>query len=126
MSAKPGWDDQKMEVFIGGLLRGGVTLAALTVLAGAVLFLARHGDSRISYATFQGEPEEYKSVSGVLRNVAAARGRGIIQLGLLILIATPVARVLFSIFAFLRERDTLYALVASIVLVILLYSLAFS
>jgi uncharacterized membrane protein len=126
MSAKPGWDDQKMEVFIGGLLREGVLLSAVTVLAGAIIYLARHGYSHVKYSAFQGEPAEYKTVGGVLRNVAALHGRGIIQLGLLILIATPVARVLFAIFGFLRERDTLYAVVAAIVLVILLCSLIFS
>jgi uncharacterized membrane protein len=126
MGVKAGWDDHKMEAFIGNLLRGGVILAATTVLAGAILYLARHGHERISYAAYRGEPLEYKTVAGVLRNVAALRGRGIIQLGLLILIATPVARVLFSIFGFVRERDRLYAVVASIVLVILLYSLIFS
>ncbi len=115
-----------MDALIGGLLRAGVTISALTVLAGAVLYLARHGDGAASYGVFRGEPPQYSTVAGVLRQVVRLRGRGIIQLGLLLLIATPVARVAFSIFGFLLQRDRLYAGVASIVLLILLYSLFFS
>ena len=99
--------DRKMENFIGGLLRGGVLLSAVTIFVGAVIYLARHGGSPADYRAFHGEPDEYRTISGILRNVAALRGRGIIQLGLLFLIATPVARVAFSIFGFARERDRL-------------------
>jgi uncharacterized membrane protein len=118
--------DRKMENFIGGLLRGGVLLSAVTIFVGAVIYLARHGGSPADYRAFHGEPDEYRTISGILRNVAALRGRGIIQLGLLFLIATPVARVAFSIFGFARERDRLYTIVAAMVFVILLYSLIFS
>jgi uncharacterized membrane protein len=118
--------DRKMEDFIGGLLRGGVLLSAVTIFVGAVIYLVRHGGSPADYRAFHGEPDEYRTISGILRNVAALRGRGIIQLGLLFLIATPVARVAFSIFGFARERDRLYTIVAAIVFVILLYSLIFS
>jgi uncharacterized membrane protein len=118
--------DRKVENFIGGLLRGGVLLSAVTIFVGAVIYLARHGGSPADYRAFHGEPDEYRTISGILRNVAALRGRGIIQLGLLFLIATPVARVAFSIFGFARERDRLYTIVAAIVFVILLYSLIFS
>jgi uncharacterized membrane protein len=47
----------------------------------------------------------------------------VIQLGLLLLVATPVARVIFSVFAFAWERDWLYVLLTLIVLAVLLYSL---
>ena len=59
----------------------------------------------------------------ILRDALALRGRSIIQLGLLFLIATPVARVAFSIFGFAEEHDRMYAVVASIVLLVLAYSL---
>jgi uncharacterized membrane protein len=62
----------------------------------------------------------------VLGSALAFRGRGIIQLGLLLLIATPVARVAFSILGFAKEGDRMYAIVATIVLLILLYSIFFS
>ena len=50
-------------------------------------------------------------------------GRGIIQLGLLLLIATPVARVVFSVIGFVRQRDFVYVVLTLIVLAVLLYSL---
>jgi uncharacterized membrane protein len=118
-------NDKQMEMFIGGLLRAGVGLSALVVLFGAVVYLAKYGDLPINYRSFQGEPVEFRRIGGVIDAALAFRGRGIIQLGLLLLIATPVARVAFSILGFARERDRLYTIVASIVLVILLYSLIF-
>jgi uncharacterized membrane protein len=115
-----------MEMLIGGLLRAGVLSSALIVFAGAVIFLAGNGCSPANYRGFHGEPQDLRTVEGVLRDVVELRGKGIIQLGLLLLIATPVARIAFSIFGFLEEGDRLYAGVAGIVLLILLYSLVFS
>ena len=46
-----------------------------------------------------------------------------IQLGLLVLIATPIARVAFSLVAFALQRDRIYVIVTLIVLAVLLYSL---
>ncbi|MFZ0420118.1 MAG: DUF1634 domain-containing protein [Candidatus Sulfotelmatobacter sp.] len=126
MSANQSWNDQKIENFIGNLLRAGVLFSAFIVLVGAIIYLVRNGHSPADYRAFHGEPSDLRKVEGVLREVVALRGRGIIQLGLLLLIATPVARVGFSIFGFFREGDRMYAAVSSIVLLILFYSLAFS
>jgi|ERR1035438_5828165 uncharacterized membrane protein len=117
------WTDKRMETFIGNLLRAGVLSSALIVAIGAAVYLVRHGHSPTSYRTFQSEPPNLRTVSGIFREALALRGRGIIQLGLLLLIATPVARVAFSIFGFAEEHDRLYVIVASIVLLILAYSL---
>jgi uncharacterized membrane protein len=64
-----------------------------------------------------------RTVDGILREAAKFHGRGLIQLGLLLLIATPVARVLFSVFAFIYERDWTYVGITMIVLTLLCYSL---
>jgi uncharacterized membrane protein len=76
-----------------------------------------------NYQVFRGEPSELRTISGILHEALALRGRGLIQLGLLILIATPIARVAFSLFAFLYQRDWLYVVVTLMVLGLLLYSL---
>ena len=123
MTGDRSWTDKRMEIFIANLLRTGVLLSALIVLFGAAFYLVRHGHSRADYRVFRGEPSELRGVGGILRDAVALRGGGIIQLGLLLLIATPVARVAFSIFGFAQERDRLYVIVASIVLLILAYSL---
>jgi uncharacterized membrane protein len=117
------WTDQKVEIVIANLLRAGVTLAATVVMVGGVVFLARHGFSRADYHVFAGEPSDLRHRQGIARAAIALHGRGIIQLGLLFLIATPVARVAFSAFAFALERDWLYVGIATFVLLVLLYSL---
>jgi uncharacterized membrane protein len=120
----PVWTDQRVEQMVGNLLRAGVILAASVVLLGGVLYLARHGASAPDYRVFRGEPADLRSIAGILRGARSLDGRAIIQLGLLLLIATPVARVAFSLLAFARQRDATYVIVASAVLAVLVYSLA--
>ncbi|MGB2604439.1 MAG: DUF1634 domain-containing protein [Candidatus Sulfotelmatobacter sp.] len=123
MLPKRNWTDQRIENILGNLLRAGVLLSALVVLIGGVIYLLRHGRSPIEFGVFRGEPADLRGVRGIIRETVALRGRGIIQLGLLLLIATPVARVAFSIFGFAEERDRMYVVFTLIVFSILLYSL---
>ncbi len=118
------WSDKRVELIIGDLLRVGVLLAAAVVLAGGTVYLARHGTETPHYRVFQGEPADLRTVSGIVADTLSFRGRGIIQLGLLILLATPLARVAFSVFAFALQRDVLYVLVTLLVLAVLIFSLA--
>ena len=118
------WTDQRIELIIGNLLRLGVLLSAVLVVVGGTIYLVRHGKDAPQYGVFQGEPADLRSVGGIVRATASLRGRGVIQLGLLILIATPVARVAFSVVAFALERDRLYVIVTLIVLAVLTFSLA--
>ena len=111
-----------MEVILGNLLRSGVLLSAAVVLAGACVYLSRHAHESADYRIFRGEPSEFRTIPGVIHSVINGRGRGLIQLGLLFLIATPIARVAFSIAGFAVERDWMYVGFTVIVLVILLYS----
>jgi uncharacterized membrane protein len=117
------WTDERVEIIVGHLLRIGVVTAALVVLFGAGVYLARHGGGSPDYGVFRGEPEELRSLSGIIQSALSFRGRAVIQFGLVLLIATPVARVAFSVFAFARERDGMYVIVTLIVLSALLYSL---
>jgi uncharacterized membrane protein len=115
--------EKRMDEIMGRLLRTGVILAAAFVLTGGAVFLARHPEPVTNYQVFQGEPAELRTVSGILHGALALRGRGLIQLGLLILIATPIARVAFSVVAFLYQRDWTYVVVTLVVLGLLVYSL---
>jgi uncharacterized membrane protein len=122
--AKAGtWNDLRIEIIIGTLLRTGVILAASVVLFGGVLYLVRHGHEIPDYRTFHGEPENLKSPKDIVHGVFGMSARAIIQLGLLLLIATPVARVAFSAVAFAIEHDYMYVVITLIVLAILSYSL---
>lgn len=118
-----GWTDERVEQIISILLRSGVITAAGIVLIAGILYLIRHGASSPHYGVFHGEPADLRSVSKILTSALSLRSRDIIQLGILLLIATPVARVAFSLLAFTLQRDRIYILVTSIVLGVLLYSL---
>ncbi len=117
------WTDQRIENVLGNLLRAGVLLSALVVSIGGAIYLLRHGHSPVDFRVFRGEPADLRDVRGIIGDTVAMHGRGIIQLGLLLLIATPVARVAFSIFGFAQERDRMYVVFTVIVFSILLYSL---
>lgn len=108
---------------MGNLLRIGVLLSAAVVLLGGIVYLMRYGGSPPHYRLFKGEPQDLRTLSGTVSFAAHGHSRGIIQTGLLLLIATPIARVVFSVYAFLRERDRLYVGVTLFVLAILTYSI---
>ena len=120
------WNDTRIEIIVGILLRTGVILAAAVVLFGAVLYLVHHGHEIPNYKAFHGEPENLKSPVDILHGVSELSARAIIQFGLLLLIATPVARVLFSAIAFAIERDWMYVSITLVVFVVLMFSLFWS
>jgi len=115
-------EDQRLEIVVSYLLRAGVGASALLVLTGGVLYLAAHGSAIENYHTFHGEISAYRSLSGLLSPEALRHGRGLIQLGLVLLIFTPIARVALSLILFLVERDWIYVTISAIVLTTLLYS----
>jgi uncharacterized membrane protein len=117
------WSDEHVELFVGNLLRWGVIVAAAVTAVGGALFLSLHGGRIADYHVFHGQPGALKSVSEVVANALRLQPEAVIQLGLLLLIATPIARVALSLLAFVKQHDRTYILVTSIVLVLLLYSL---
>jgi uncharacterized membrane protein len=117
------WSDERLEGILGTVLRWGVTAAAAVVAVGAVVFLVRHGSEHPQYQVFRGEPSDLKTVAGIVRDAFAGRGRGLIQLGLLLLVATPVTRVVLSVAVFALQGDRRYVLITLIVLVVLLSGL---
>jgi uncharacterized membrane protein len=118
------WTDRRLEVIISVLLRTGVLISAAVVLLGAICFLSKHGREQPEYHVFHGTPETYRSISSVIHSVGPSNCQDIIQFGLLLLILTPVARVAFSLAGFALEHDGTYVALTSIVLAILIYSLA--
>jgi uncharacterized membrane protein len=116
--------DEQMDRLIGGLLRGGVIVSAATTLAGVIWYLVQSGGAMPQDRIFHGEPAELRSVGGVLHGVAAGHPASLIQLGVLFMIATPIARVAFSVYAFAAQRDFTYAAITLIVLAALALSLA--
>ena len=118
-----GTDDSVIDARIGMLLRVGMLASAAAILLGGVAFLIRHGRSMVDYRTFHGAPPGLNTLAGIASGAMHGQALAIIQFGLVMLIATPIARVVFSVYAFLSERDYLYVVISSIVLVVLLSSL---
>jgi uncharacterized membrane protein len=115
--------DRDLDVALGKLLRIGVLLAAAVTFVGGVIWLRHWGGTVMDWRTFRGEPVHLEHVAGILAAVRAGEARAIIQLGILLLIGTPIARVLFSLVSFALQRDRLYVVTTLIVLTILLWSL---
>jgi uncharacterized membrane protein len=116
-------DDRRLETFMGRLLQAGVLLAAAVVSIGAAAYLFRHHADRVDYRSFVPGGAGLCTLPGIVGSAAHLESLGIIQIGLLILIATPVARVALAIAGFAMERDRLYTVVSIFVLLILLASL---
>jgi uncharacterized membrane protein len=115
--------DQRVEEIIGNLLRAGVIISASVVLLGGIVYLVRHGEETPEYRVFVGVPADLRGVSGIVADALTFSGRGIIQLGLLLLVATPVARVIYSVVAFALQGDWTYVVITFIVLAVLGLSL---
>src|SRR5690242_15426938 len=93
-----GPSEERVELVVGNLLRIGVLASAVIVLAGGLLFLMHEGRSPArDLHDFRAEPAELRSPEGIFRETARLHSTGLIMLGLLLLIATPVARVIFSV-----------------------------
>jgi uncharacterized membrane protein len=114
--------DTDMENVIGYLLRYGVITASLVVLAGGMVYLFRHGHQVPEYRQFRGEPDKMRNLRLMWQAMLRGEGRPLIMLGLLILIATPIARIAFSIFGYLLEKDYLYTVLTAIVLLVILWN----
>jgi uncharacterized membrane protein len=117
------WNDERVERIMGTLLQSGVIVSGLVVFAGGILYLLRYVRVPVNYETFVADRASLRSLAAVGNSALHGDGRAIIQCGLLLLIATPVARVLFSIIAFALEKDRLYVVLTLIVFIILIYSL---
>jgi uncharacterized membrane protein len=115
--------DSKIERLIAALLRTGVLVAGAVVLAGGVYYVAAHGGEAADYHKFGAQPDADRLVHRIVAGAIALRPRSVIQLGVLLLIATPILRVAVSLVGFAMERDRLYVTIAAIVLALLVYSL---
>jgi uncharacterized membrane protein len=122
-SDQPRFDDVRMETIMGHLLRAGVLISSFVVLIGGVLYLYTQHGKLADYRHFLSEPEDLRELPQLLRLLFTGNPAAIIQCGVLLLIATPVARVVFACIAFFLEEDRLYLGISLLVLTILLTSI---
>jgi len=116
------WNDERMDSIISVLLRTGVILSSIVVLIGGIFYLFEYGRMVPDYHVFRGEPASLSGFHGIVKALFSLHGRNWIQFGLVMLVATPVARVAFCVFAFFEEKDWTYVALTLIVLSVLLFS----
>jgi uncharacterized membrane protein len=122
--AKPEkFDDARMESIMGLLLRFGVVLASTVVAAGGVFYLQDHAGQRPDYRTFVAHPLSLRRPAELAGGIARGEADAIVELGILLLVATPIARVVFAAVGFAIERDRLYVAISLTVLAVLLYGM---
>ena len=114
--------DQELDLSVAAMLRIGLSVSAVVVLAGGALLLRHPLASAPNYLKFEAGDPALRSISGILQGAIDLAPRSVIQFGLLLLIATPVARVIFCVIGFARQRSLLYVAVSTIVLAVLIYS----
>ena len=122
-SGKKVFRDQDIQLLIGNVLRWGVILAMSVVFAGGLVYVFPHAHEKAAYHIFKGEPLFLRDLKGILKNMAELKGRAIIQTGILLLIATPIARVLLSVISFLLEKDYRYVMITLLVLSVIAFSI---
>jgi uncharacterized membrane protein len=119
-------NDKQVEILIGQVLRAGVLLSCFVTLIGLVLYLAHYATATPNYREFHSVNAPLRSVYALVPRAFHGYPMAIIQLGVLLLIATPVARVAFLVGAFALEGDRMYVVVSGTVLIILLGSILFA
>jgi uncharacterized membrane protein len=117
------FNDTRMEQLMGQLLRFGVVLASTVVLAGGVFYLQDHAGQQADYRSFVAHPVSLRHPRELLHGMARGDAAAIIEVGILLLVATPIARVIFAVVAFAIERDRLYVGISLTVLAVLLYGM---
>ncbi len=119
------WQQRDVEKLIGQLLRVGVVLASIIAFTGGFFYLYSYGKNIPQYHIFHGSAEYLRHLPGIFRGISQLDGAAIIQLGVVVLIATPIIRVAFSILAFAIEKDYQYVFITIIVLSVILFSMLY-
>jgi uncharacterized membrane protein len=114
--------DTTIQGAIGWVLRIGVLLSITIVIFGGAIYIYRNGHTVANYHTFKGIPA-FVQLDGIIHGILTFRGRAIIQAGIVLLIATPILRVIFSAIGFILEKDHLYTFITLLVLAIIFASM---
>ena len=114
--------DTDMQLLLGKVLRAGTIISISVVFLGGILYLYRHGYSVANYREFKGIPDFVRLSSQLINESLKFKGQAIIQVGIILLIATPIIRVIFSAVGFALEKDYLYVGISLLVLLIIFFS----
>lgn len=107
---------------VGNLLRLGVILSVITSLIGFVKLFLEGFKMPKKYMFLEMGTSSEKVWSHFWNSLMKGEGMAIIQLGILLLIFTPLVRIIFALIGYLKEKDYLYVFISSIVLAIMAIS----
>lgn len=105
------------------LLRTGLVLALVLLVASLVILLVEDPSGSSARATGARVLEGYLGLEGLPSGLAHASPEAFLTLGVLVLLATPVIRVLTGLYYFRRARDRPMTWIAALVLLLLLAGL---
>lgn len=112
-----------MEIWISYVLRAGVMAAGAIILFGVVLFLVAgppaSGPHTLNDVIGNGGHRIMVSPSSIAHDAAAGSPVAVIQLGVLVLILTPMMRVAMTIFLFVALRDRIFVAITAVVFSVL-------
>ncbi len=119
---KKNFTDVDLNRSVGNLLRLGVILSVIISLIGFVKLFTEGFKMPKKYKLLEIGTSSEKVWSQFWETLCKGEGMAIIQLGILILIFTPLMRIIFALIGYLKEKDYLYVLISSIVLAIMAVS----
>lgn len=108
---------------MGRLLQFGVLLASTVVAVGGLLYVRDRAHSVVDYRSFVSRPVDLRHPDQLFHKLTSGDSDMLIMLGVLLLVATPIARVVFAALAFAIERDRLYVAISLFVLAVLMFGL---
>ena len=107
---------------VGNLLRLGVVLAVTTSIIGFVKLFLEGFEMPRKYTMLNMGTSSEKVWGHFWETLCKGEGMAIIQLGILMLIFTPLMRIIFALIGYLKEKDYTYVIISSIVLAIMAIS----
>jgi uncharacterized membrane protein len=116
--------DKDIQSLVGNLLRAGVYISMAIVVIGGIIYLFDHSSETVDYKVFDINKVSLKTITSIFSEVLTFKGVAIVQFGLLMLIFTPIARVLMAVVSFFIEKDYLYVAIGLLVLAIIMASLS--
>ena len=116
-------DEKDLDLILASVLRTGLLCSCAVMILGAVMHIGQTTGSELRLQQFTSEPQQLRTISGIVKLALTGNSLGIMQLAVVILLATPFLRVVFAAFAFARERDWKYVAISLIVLAALVFGL---
>ncbi|MFY1047599.1 DUF1634 domain-containing protein [Chryseobacterium sp. GP-SGM7] len=107
---------------VGNLLRMGVILSVITSLIGFIKLFTEGFKMPRKYKLLDMGTSSEKVWGHFWETLCKGEGMAIIQLGILMLIFTPLMRIIFALIGYLKEKDYVYVIISSIVLAIMAVS----